>query len=83
MLDRPGFFFGQCSELCGVMHGFMPIVIEGVDYNLFSENLYNENFGTSSDLVYFTDLKGKHTNVSSKASLSIKDFYLKVVNKRK
>jgi len=83
VLDRPGFFFGQCSELCGVMHGFMPIVIEGVDYNLFSENLYNENFGTSSDLVYFTDLKGKHTNVSSKASLSIKDFYLKVVNKRK
>jgi len=21
------FFFGQCSELCGVNHGFMPIVV--------------------------------------------------------
>jgi cytochrome c oxidase subunit II len=25
---KPGFFYGQCSELCGVGHGFMPIVIE-------------------------------------------------------
>lgn len=26
--DRPGTFYGQCSELCGVNHGFMPIVVE-------------------------------------------------------
>jgi cytochrome c oxidase subunit 2 len=25
-----GTFYGQCSELCGVNHGFMPIVVEGV-----------------------------------------------------
>jgi len=24
------FFFGQCSELCGINHGFMPIVVEAV-----------------------------------------------------
>jgi heme/copper-type cytochrome/quinol oxidase subunit 2 len=24
----PGLYFGQCSELCGVNHTFMPIVIE-------------------------------------------------------
>jgi len=24
------FFFGQCSEICGIQHGFMPIVIEAV-----------------------------------------------------
>lgn len=29
--DRPGTFYGQCSELCGVNHGFMPIVIETTD----------------------------------------------------
>jgi heme/copper-type cytochrome/quinol oxidase subunit 2 len=23
-------FYGQCSELCGANHGFMPIVVEGV-----------------------------------------------------
>jgi len=29
-LQREGVFYGQCSELCGVNHGFMPIVVEGV-----------------------------------------------------
>ncbi len=23
----PGTIYGQCSELCGVLHGFMPIVV--------------------------------------------------------
>lgn len=29
-LQRPGLFTGQCSELCGVNHGFMPITIIGL-----------------------------------------------------
>ena len=28
---RDGFFYGQCSEICGVWHGFMPIVVEAVN----------------------------------------------------
>ena len=28
--ERTGVFYGQCSELCGVYHGFMPIVVESV-----------------------------------------------------
>jgi cytochrome c oxidase subunit 2 len=28
-VDRPGVYFGQCSELCGARHGFMPISVEG------------------------------------------------------
>lgn len=27
LIKRPGIFFGQCSEICGVNHGFMPIVV--------------------------------------------------------
>jgi cytochrome c oxidase subunit 2 len=27
-VDRPGVYFGQCSELCGARHGFMPIGVE-------------------------------------------------------
>ena len=27
-VDRPGVYFGQCSELCGTKHGFMPIAVE-------------------------------------------------------
>lgn len=30
VLNKPGVFYGQCSELCGVNHGFMPIAVEVV-----------------------------------------------------
>jgi cytochrome c oxidase subunit 2 len=29
-IDREGVFYGQCSEICGANHGFMPIVVEAV-----------------------------------------------------
>jgi cytochrome c oxidase subunit 2 len=29
-IKREGVFYGQCSELCGANHGFMPIVVEAV-----------------------------------------------------
>lgn len=29
-IKRDGVFYGQCSEICGVNHGFMPIVVESV-----------------------------------------------------
>ena len=28
--DKPGVYFGQCSELCGARHAFMPIAVEAV-----------------------------------------------------
>jgi cytochrome c oxidase subunit 2 len=34
-LKREGVFYGQCSELCGVNHGFMPIVIEAVSLDKY------------------------------------------------
>jgi cytochrome c oxidase subunit II len=35
-VDRPGVYFGQCSELCGARHGFMPIAIEVVPQAQFA-----------------------------------------------
>jgi len=32
---RPGLFFGQCSEICGANHRFIPIVVELVKYETF------------------------------------------------
>jgi cytochrome c oxidase subunit 2 len=29
-IEKPGLYFGQCSELCGARHGFMPIAVEAV-----------------------------------------------------
>nr|WIM00450.1 cytochrome c oxidase subunit II [Graphium agetes] len=34
-INRPGIFFGQCSEICGANHSFMPIVVESVSTNNF------------------------------------------------
>ncbi len=33
--QRPGVFFGQCSEICGANHRFMPIVIEFIPSSVF------------------------------------------------
>nr|YP_009724980.1 cytochrome c oxidase subunit II [Phylloscopus tenellipes]YP_009946885.1 cytochrome c oxidase subunit II [Phylloscopus examinandus]QBY97657.1 cytochrome c oxidase subunit 2 [Phylloscopus tenellipes]QOG08905.1 cytochrome c oxidase subunit II [Phylloscopus examinandus]QOG08918.1 cytochrome c oxidase subunit II [Phylloscopus examinandus]QOG08931.1 cytochrome c oxidase subunit II [Phylloscopus examinandus]ULQ68784.1 cytochrome c oxidase subunit II [Phylloscopus tenellipes] len=30
LASRPGVFYGQCSEICGANHSFMPIVVESV-----------------------------------------------------
>lgn len=29
-INRAGTFYGQCSELCGINHSFMPIVVDAV-----------------------------------------------------
>jgi len=33
--NRPGIFFGQCSEICGANHSFIPIALEIVDTPTF------------------------------------------------
>lgn len=35
LINRTGLFFGQCSEICGANHSFMPIVIERVSIPQF------------------------------------------------
>jgi cytochrome c oxidase subunit 2 len=35
-IKREGVFYGQCSELCGVNHGFMPICVKAVPVDLFN-----------------------------------------------
>nr|YP_010958740.1 cytochrome c oxidase subunit II [Baronia brevicornis]WNB35758.1 cytochrome c oxidase subunit II [Baronia brevicornis] len=34
-INRPGIFYGQCSEICGANHSFMPIVIESIHIKNF------------------------------------------------
>nr|YP_009542289.1 cytochrome c oxidase subunit II [Aphis fabae mordvilkoi]YP_010571652.1 cytochrome c oxidase subunit II [Aphis solanella]AYU56878.1 cytochrome oxidase subunit II [Aphis fabae mordvilkoi]UZH32912.1 cytochrome c oxidase subunit II [Aphis solanella] len=34
-MNRPGIYFGQCSEICGINHSFMPIQIESINLNKF------------------------------------------------
>ena len=34
--DTPGLYYGQCSELCGIRHAFMPIAVEVVSPENFA-----------------------------------------------
>nr|QLY89653.1 cytochrome c oxidase subunit 2 [Lype reducta] len=35
LINRPGIYFGQCSEICGMNHSFMPISMESININFF------------------------------------------------
>lgn len=43
-INKKGLFYGQCSELCGVNHGFIPITIEGVNSEDFVNWYVNKYF---------------------------------------
>lgn len=36
-ISRPGIFYGQCSEICGANHSFIPIVLESINIKLFTD----------------------------------------------
>lgn len=35
-IEKEGLYFGQCSELCGARHGYMPIAVEAVSPSEFA-----------------------------------------------
>nr|ASY95859.1 cytochrome c oxidase subunit II [Atta colombica] len=39
-MNRPGLFFGQCSEICGTNHSFMPITIESTNLTNFKNWIF-------------------------------------------
>ena len=54
-IQRPGVFYGQCSEICGVNHGFIPISIEAVvirDYVLWVSNKLSDFLFGNSFLMF-------------------------------
>jgi cytochrome c oxidase subunit 2 len=36
-IQKPGVYFGQCSELCGARHAYMPIAVEAVSPAVFAQ----------------------------------------------
>nr|YP_006883117.1 cytochrome c oxidase subunit II [Phoronopsis harmeri]AES86297.1 cytochrome c oxidase subunit II [Phoronopsis harmeri] len=42
LINHPGVFYGQCSEICGANHSFMPIVVEATNISSFI-NWVNHN----------------------------------------
>jgi hypothetical protein len=49
-----GIFYGQCSEVCGVKHAYMPIVVQTLDIKVFLNFWYSNFF---SDFLFFIEKK--------------------------
>ncbi|NDB83727.1 MAG: cytochrome c oxidase subunit II [Alphaproteobacteria bacterium] len=50
---KTGVYYGQCSEICGVNHGFMPIAIEVVTKEEFEEWAQNAKLKFASSNIIF------------------------------
>lgn len=35
-VDKPGVYYGQCNQICGARHGYMPITVEAVSRDAFA-----------------------------------------------
>lgn len=42
-IEKPGVYRGQCAELCGINHAYMPIVVEAVSEEEFGNWVQNQN----------------------------------------
>nr|ALO77350.1 cytochrome c oxidase subunit 2 [Anthaxia sp. ANT01] len=43
LINRTGLFYGQCSEICGTNHSFMPIVMESINVKNFIKWISQKN----------------------------------------
>jgi len=57
-IKRPGTYYGQCSEICGVNHGFMPIAVVGLD--ILGDGSKITTNTAESILPIYTALLGKY-----------------------
>lgn len=49
-VTTPGTYRGQCGELCGVNHGFMPIVVKAVSQDEFNKWVQETQYGHSPEV---------------------------------
>lgn len=57
-IKRPGTFYGQCSEICGINHGFMPIAVVGLD--ILGDGSKIDANTAESILPIYTTLLGRY-----------------------
>ena len=55
--EREGTYFGQCSELCGIYHAYMPITVKVV-----SQEIYDAWLANSKEEGWYTDVREVLTN---------------------
>jgi len=60
-INREGIYYGQCSELCGVNHGFMPIAVEGVSLEAYISWLLEQSESAILPLAFAKAIKTPNT----------------------
>ncbi len=49
-IKEPGVYYGQCSELCGARHGYMPIAIEALPRDKYNAWVLSQSGGKQDGL---------------------------------
>jgi cytochrome c oxidase subunit 2 len=64
--DREGIYFGQCSELCGIAHAYMPITVKVVSQEVYDKWLEGAKAGdivlSAADVAEYSALKVAASN---------------------
>lgn len=68
--SQTGVFYGQCSELCGTNHSFIPIVVEVLSYIHFSSFMLLSDLGGSKFIISTLGVEVLHWS-----SLSVSAFF--------
>lgn len=53
-VNKPGLYRGQCGELCGINHGFMPIVVQAVSQAEFTQWVLNHQASSTQKVALKT-----------------------------
>jgi len=61
-IDEPGVYRGQCAELCGRDHGFMPIVVEALPQDEYDQWVASQTGGATTDVP--ADMKAESTDAA-------------------
>tara|TARA_B100000749_G_scaffold204442_1_gene159832 strand:- start:302 stop:1411 length:1110 start_codon:yes stop_codon:yes gene_type:complete len=58
-INEPGIYYGQCSELCGARHGYMPIAIEAVPMDKWRQWVASKGgtFGDEAEVTEAADIQ--------------------------
>lgn len=63
LINRPGLIYGQCSEICGANHRFIPIVVERIDIQRFIK--WIDTYSLSGWNVKLWSLKPKYSKFTN------------------
>ena len=67
LVENPGVYYGQCSELCGKNHAFMPIevrVVPQAQYDHWMTVMKTGDVDAATDLVQNIDSAGETTRLA-------------------